>query len=151
VQIHILKEANAKKSKSGEPVCKTTGCEDECSRRLWKGGSGLSGGGTLEVELLPYRRGRSSLESRRLRKEVLEQPDNPCLLLRAKAPTRLPGLFILDFHLRDYPKSRQPSHSWYCLCGYGGVRKRPTSSTFKISEPDSITIIGKSYDAYGPI
>ena len=52
VEIHILKEVNAK---SGEPVCKTTGREDECGRRHWKSGSGLSGAGTLEVELLSER------------------------------------------------------------------------------------------------
>ena len=67
VQIHILKEVNAK---SGEPVCKTTGCEDECARRFWQSGSGLSGAGTGEASY--YRSGRSSLESRRIRKEVLE-------------------------------------------------------------------------------
>ena len=33
----------------------------------------------------------------------------------------------------------------------GGVRTRPTSSTFKISDPDSITLIAQSYDAYDPI
>ena len=32
----------------------------------------------------------------------------------------------------------------------GGVRTRPTSSTFKISDPSSITVIAPSYDAYGP-
>ena len=41
--------------KSGEPVCKTAGCEDECARRHWKSGSGLSGAGTFEIELLPQR------------------------------------------------------------------------------------------------
>jgi hypothetical protein len=46
------------------------------------------------------------------------QSDNSCFLLRAEAPTRPPGLFILVFHLRDYPKSRRPSHSWLCLHGY---------------------------------
>ena len=41
--------------KSGEPVSKTTGREDECGRRHWKSGNGLSGAGTLEVELLSER------------------------------------------------------------------------------------------------
>jgi hypothetical protein len=41
--------------KSGEPVCKTTGCEDECARRSGESGSGLSGAGTLEIELLSQR------------------------------------------------------------------------------------------------
>ena len=49
VQIHILKEVNAKR---GEPVCKMTGCEDECGRRHWKSGGSLSGAGTFEIELL---------------------------------------------------------------------------------------------------
>ena len=44
--------------------------------------------------------------------------DNSRLLLRAEAPTRPPGFFILVFHLRNYPKSRRPSNSWLCLCGY---------------------------------
>ena len=35
------------------PVCKTTGCEDECARRLGKSDGGLSGAGTPEIELLP--------------------------------------------------------------------------------------------------
>ena len=52
VQIHILKEST---QKSGEPVCKTTGCEDECARRLGESGSELSGAGTLEIELLSQR------------------------------------------------------------------------------------------------
>jgi hypothetical protein len=47
VQIHILEEVNAK---SGEPVCKTTGREDEYGRGHWTSGSGLSCAGTLEVE-----------------------------------------------------------------------------------------------------
>jgi hypothetical protein len=38
-----------------EPVCKTAGREDECGRRHWKGGSGLSGAGTREVKLLSGR------------------------------------------------------------------------------------------------
>src|SRR5262245_26073663 len=41
--------------KSGEPICKTAGREDECGRRHWKGGSGLSGAGTREVKLLSGR------------------------------------------------------------------------------------------------
>src|SRR4029077_10541349 len=41
--------------KSGEPVCKTTGCEDECARWSGESGSGLSGAGTLEIELLSQR------------------------------------------------------------------------------------------------
>ena len=32
-----------------------------------------------------------------------------------------------------------------------GVRTRPTSSTFKISELDSIPVIATCYDAYSPI
>ena len=35
--------------KSGEPVCKTTGCADECARRSGESGSGLSGVETGEV------------------------------------------------------------------------------------------------------
>ena len=35
--------------KSGEPVCKTTGCEDECARRSGESGRGLSGVETGEV------------------------------------------------------------------------------------------------------
>jgi hypothetical protein len=46
------------------------------------------------------------------------QSDNSCLLLRAEAPTRPPAHFILSFHAQDYPKSRRPSNSWLCLCGY---------------------------------
>ena len=49
VQIHILKEVNAK---SGEPLCKTTGGEDECRRRHWKSGQGVSGAGTVAVKLI---------------------------------------------------------------------------------------------------
>jgi hypothetical protein len=41
--------------KSGEPICKTMGCEDECSGRRWESGSGLRGAGTDENELLPQR------------------------------------------------------------------------------------------------
>src|SRR4029453_12287277 len=41
--------------KSGEPVCKTAGGEDECARRSWQSSSGLSGAGTGGVELLPKR------------------------------------------------------------------------------------------------
>ena len=37
--------------KAGEPVCKTTGCEDECARWHWQSGSGLSGAGTGEGEV----------------------------------------------------------------------------------------------------
>ena len=33
-----------------EPVCKTTGCEDECARRSGKSGSGLPGVETLEID-----------------------------------------------------------------------------------------------------
>jgi hypothetical protein len=36
------------------------------------------------------------------------QSDNSCFLLRAEAPTRPPGLFILDFHLRNYPNPAAP-------------------------------------------
>jgi hypothetical protein len=53
--------------------------------------------------------------------------DNSRLLLRAEAPTRPPGFFILVFHLRNYPKSRRPSNSWLCLCGY------PTSQELSLS------------------
>jgi hypothetical protein len=49
VQIHILKEVNAK---SGEPLCKTTGGEDECRRRHWKSDQGVSGAGTVAVKLI---------------------------------------------------------------------------------------------------
>ena len=35
--------------KSGQPVCKTTGCEDECARRSGESGRGLSGVETGEV------------------------------------------------------------------------------------------------------
>ena len=52
VQIHILKEVNAR---TGEPVCKTAGGEDGCGRRHWKSGGGLSSTGTVEIELLPQR------------------------------------------------------------------------------------------------
>ena len=38
---------------------------------------------------------------------LLVLPDNSRLLLCAKAPTRLPDRFILNFHVRDYPKSRR--------------------------------------------
>ena len=48
VQIHILKEVN---EKSGEPLCKTTGGEDE-SRRHWESGQGMSGAGTVAVKLI---------------------------------------------------------------------------------------------------
>jgi putative transposase len=41
--------------KSDEPVCKTTGGEDECSGRFGQSGSGLSSAGTFEIELLPQR------------------------------------------------------------------------------------------------
>src|SRR4029077_1779634 len=41
--------------KSGEPVCKTTGCEDECARRSGQIGSGVQGAGTVEIELLSQR------------------------------------------------------------------------------------------------
>ena len=67
VQIHILKEVNAK---SGEPVCKTTGREDECARRYWKVAAACRALGLSRSSY--YRSGRSSLESRRIRKEVLE-------------------------------------------------------------------------------
>ena len=50
VQIHILKEVNAK---SGEPVCKTTGCEDECARWHWQSGSGVQGAGTVAQRRSP--------------------------------------------------------------------------------------------------
>ena len=49
--------------------------------------------------------------------------DNSRLLLRAEAPTRPPGFFILVFHLRNYPKSRRPSNSWLCLCGYKPIEE----------------------------
>jgi hypothetical protein len=49
---------------------------------------------------------------------LLIQSDNSCLLLRAKTPTRPPCHFILNFHARDYPKSRRPSPSWPSLRGY---------------------------------
>ena len=48
-QIHILKEVN---EKSGEPLCKTTGGEDESRRRHWESGQGMSGAGTVAVKLI---------------------------------------------------------------------------------------------------
>lgn len=45
----FLKEVNAK---SGEPLCKTTGGEDECRRRHWKSDQGVSGAGTVAVKLI---------------------------------------------------------------------------------------------------
>src|SRR4029077_5057057 len=41
--------------KSGEPVCKTAGGEDECARKFGESCGGLSGAGTLAIELLPQR------------------------------------------------------------------------------------------------
>jgi hypothetical protein len=41
--------------KSGEPVCKPAGCEDERSRRLWESGGRPSGAEAREIELLPQR------------------------------------------------------------------------------------------------
>ncbi len=52
--IGIFREAGGAQ-KSGEAICKTTGCEDECASGHWKSGGGLSSAGTLEIELLPQR------------------------------------------------------------------------------------------------
>src|SRR4029077_7323031 len=41
--------------KSGEPVCKTAGCEDECASGDGKSGGGMPSAGTFEIELLPQR------------------------------------------------------------------------------------------------
>ena len=67
VQIHILKEVN---EKSGEPVCTTTGCKDECARWHWKSGSGLSGAGTREDRVIIAAAGR--VWKAAMRKEVVE-------------------------------------------------------------------------------
>ena len=39
---------------------------------------------------------------------LLIEPDNACLLLRAQAPTRPPGLLVFSLHARDHPTSRLP-------------------------------------------
>ena len=52
VQIHILRRST---QKSGEPVCKTAGGEDECARKFGESWCDLLGAGTLEIELLPQR------------------------------------------------------------------------------------------------
>ena len=92
------------RAKQQRPTVSTPVTWDEVARTLKKGDSALLTFDSLAMAKLPSRQSALPVQS-----------DNSCFLLRAKAPTSPPGLFILDFHLRDYPKSRRPSHSWLCL------------------------------------
>ena len=68
---------------------------------------------------------------------LLILPDNSCLLLRAEAPTRPPGLSILAFHAPELSQIPLASNSWPCLHGYtvasGSCRTNLAGSTSALS------------------